>query len=296
MADSSQPSDPSLRSAAAASAGKGRVPRLLAPALSDLPVDRSPAVEGEPVEVSYSPEHPVALPPEEDRHARTVLRGKPGDSVTLFDGRGRVATARLASRGEAIVSSLRLVPRMMPQLTVGVALPRGSRAADLIDQLSQLGVDRLLPLITDHSASNGSSFRRDRLERAAVTAGKQSGRDWLMTIAEPMALFDAINGFTPCEGDADSFEVATTSSPRILALDPLGETMIIPAESDRNVCLLIGPEGGWSAAELQTMDQVTATGVDLKRWRLPTPILRVETAAVAATALIAARADWRGGR
>src|SRR5512142_942912 len=90
--------------------------------------------------------------PEQLHHIRDVLRLKSGDTVTVFDGIGREATALIVSLNQmqALLEIQQSKPAL-PQnvrITIACAIPRQSRMDDIIDQLTQLGVDSIIPLQT----------------------------------------------------------------------------------------------------------------------------------------------------
>ncbi len=90
------------------------------------------------------------LGPEESRHARKVLRLSVGQRVELFDGRGQLATAAIAAIEREVVTcrvlEVQRVPPTRPWLTVASAVPKGPRAAEMVNQLGQVGVDEWVPL------------------------------------------------------------------------------------------------------------------------------------------------------
>jgi 16S rRNA (uracil1498-N3)-methyltransferase len=148
-------------------------------------------------------------------------------------------------------------------LTLGTAFPKGERTDWLIEKAVELGVARLAPLKTARSVAAAGEGKLERLERKIVEACKQCRRDWLMELAAPTPLADFL----------------ASKPPAVVGwlLDPSGE----PADG-RCDWAAVGPEGGFTAAELEAAH---ATG-----WKivaLPGHILRIETAclAVAAKAL-----------
>ncbi|MEM6459399.1 MAG: RsmE family RNA methyltransferase [Planctomycetota bacterium] len=213
----------------------------------------------------------VTLDPDESRHARKVLRLGPGNAVTLFDGRGRIAVAELtdhaAPRAVCRVVSVREVPRPRPRLTVFAATPKGGRAEAMVDQLAQLGADAWRPLASARSVVEPGANKRRRLAAAALAAAKQSGRAWAMDVGGAI-------GF-----DAALREPAETR----LILDPIGggDDPRLNNFRGESVVLLIGPEGGWTDDE-----RAAAAAAGWRPWRIAPHVLRIETAATAATALV----------
>ncbi|MEM9883172.1 MAG: 16S rRNA (uracil(1498)-N(3))-methyltransferase [Planctomycetota bacterium] len=218
----------------------------------------------------------VTLGVDESRHARKVRRLEPGDTITLFDGRGRIAAAELvaSSDQQAVcrVAAVREVPPPRPRLTVFAATPKGGRAEAMVDQLAQLGADAWRPLASARSVVEPGANKRRRYAAAALAAAKQSGRAWAMDVGEAI-------GF-----DAALREPADTR----LILDPTGhgETHRRDVFQWESVTLLVGPEGGWTDDE-----RAAAAAAGWRPWCIGPYVLRIETAAVAATALVRYLAD-----
>ena len=211
---------------------------------------------------------------DEGKHAAAVKRLGPGERVEILNGRGLIATAIItaASRrslGVEIVGT-RFVDRPQPEVVIAAPPPKGSRAEMMIEQLSQVGVSRFVPLITQRSVVEPRETRLDKWRTiTAVESAKQCGRAWLMEIDEPMSL-------TECLICADRpLRVLADAGGR-----PCGEVMG-DAIANRPILLLVGPEGGFSEAEREAIDAAGAAPVSLGPH-----ILRVETAAVVGAGLI----------
>ena len=210
---------------------------------------------------------------DEARHLGRVLRAQPGDTVVLFDGRGRSWTARV-SRIDRDAVSLDVVaerlpaPPAGPRLTLAVALPKGDRQKWLVEKLTELGVRRFVPLDTARGVAEGGAAARARLERVVVEACKQCGRDTLMEIAAARPLTAILA--EPAAGG------------RILIADPQGDPAATIAAAAGDTIALVGPEGGFTADELAAADAGGAIRVSLGPH-----ILRVETAAIALAARFA---------
>jgi 16S rRNA (uracil1498-N3)-methyltransferase len=212
----------------------------------------------------------VALAGDEFRHLSSVMRAKIGDEVTLFDGSGAEFAARIVRLGkrdaELEVGERREISRELPfELTLAVALPKGERQKWLVEKLTELGVTRLVPLVTERGVAEATSAALERLKRGVIEASKQCGRNGLMEIAPPAAALEY-------------FRSSPQSARRLIA-DPTG------SELTRNVSgesiVAVGPEGGFSPAELQA-----ARDSQWQTVSLGPRILRVETAAIAMAALI----------
>lgn len=207
----------------------------------------------------------VQLDAKQARHARTVLRLGVGDEVELFNGSGLVAVATIENAEKEPllrVLSRRQEAPLSPAVDMAVCLPKGARAADMANQLSQLGVSRLIPLRTQRSVVDPGAGKIERLRAAAIESAKQCGRAHVMAIDEP----------------ADFGEVIGRDYAVKLLGDPGGEVISTPAGDD--TLIVIGPEGGLTDAE---REQAAAAGCRL--WAFAPHVLRIETAAAAAAAI-----------
>ena len=212
-----------------------------------------------------------SLEESESHHAARVLRKQPGDTVELFDGRGQSALAEitLVKKDRVDVRIVRLGEVQQfpqPAIHLAVAPPKGDRFRWLVEKATELGVDRLIPLLTERTVVEPGAGKLDKLQAAVVAACKQSGRNLVMQVSENTPLVD-------CLGDG-----STSATPRVVLIgDPQGEMFqpdMLPVGAGE-VLLLIGPEGGWSEAELET-----ATRAGARRIRFADQILRTETAAI----------------
>jgi 16S rRNA (uracil1498-N3)-methyltransferase len=216
---------------------------------------------------------------DEAHHLSRVSRFRIGDVVEVFDGRG------LATRSEVVVIEPRsielVILSVLPErttslnLTLATAVPKGERFDWLIEKATELGVETLIPIVTDRSVVQPGPPKLDRLRRSVIEACKQCRRDRLMTIDSPVDWARVVE--------------AVSSHVRLLA-DPDGSS---PAawpkiESGSAVTLAVGPEGGFAPAEREAAIQSgwvpIALGVNT---------LRIETAGLAGSAALFARAQDR---
>jgi 16S rRNA (uracil1498-N3)-methyltransferase len=207
---------------------------------------------------------------DEARHLVRVMRCRVGDEVVAFDGRGTSWRARVASigRDEAVLdlgaAVVEAATRDAP-LTLAVALPKGDRQKWLVEKLTELGVPRLVPLVTTRGVAEATPAAVERLGRSVIEACKQCGRDTLMAIAEPRTVAEVVAAHRAMGG--------------IVVADRGGAPL---AGFDRPVVALVGPEGGFTAEELVAVE--AAGG---RRVSLGPHVLRIETAAIALAARLA---------
>jgi 16S rRNA (uracil1498-N3)-methyltransferase len=193
---------------------------------------------------------------DEATHHLRVLRLRDGERVTVTDGRGAwrecgFGGGRLHPVGEAVRET-----RPARVLTVAVAPPKGQRLDWLVAKCTEVGIDRIVLLEAQRSVVRWDGERAarqlDRLRRIAAEAAVQSRRVWLPAVEGP--------------------EQAVAVLPGASVAEPEGR----PVGPDDTV-VAVGPEGGWSPAELELAADTVSLG--------PT-VLRVETAAVAAAVLM----------
>jgi 16S rRNA (uracil1498-N3)-methyltransferase len=220
----------------------------------------------------------LTLTGDEHRHVGRVLRARVGDRLTLFDGAGGEVEGRVArvERGEIELElgARRMVAGPATPLTLLVAVPRGARMDFLVEKTVELGVARIIPVIAERSVVrlDAEANRGARWEKIAREAARQCGRADVPVIAAPAPLGAAlVDGALPARRLA-LFEGEKTRS---LGAELAGAGPVATA-------LLVGPEGGFGAAEIAAARDAGFTSVGLGP-----RILRVETAAIAGLALLA---------
>ncbi len=202
-----------------------------------------------------------------------VMRLKPGDRVRLTDGVGNFANAVIedAHPKKSTVSLLEVVaePKKDYQLTIAVAPTKNiARYEWFIEKATEIGIDRIIPLYCDHSERE--RLRTDRLEKVTIAAMKQSLKAWLPEIQEPIS-FDAL--MKQPDLPEDLFIAWIADAVTLHLKDVL--------KPGRNVLVLIGPEGDFSATEVAKAKERGFMPVSLGKSRL-----RTETAALAACMIV----------
>jgi 16S rRNA (uracil1498-N3)-methyltransferase len=217
-------------------------------------------------------ESTVTLDPDQTRHARKVLRLRAGDPIELFDGRGRTARGviEVFEAGFTVcrVSEVAEMPPPTPRLTIATAIPKGPRADEMVNQLSQVGCDRLVPLVTQRSEVDPRDARLDKWSRIAVESAKQSHRAFVMAVEPARRLAEVM---------AEPADVKLIATIGDFGLADLGNRL----RAATQVVVLIGPAGDWTDDEL-----VAARDAGFASWTLGPNVLRVESAAVAAAAIV----------
>lgn len=211
----------------------------------------------------------------EAHHAIRVKRINNNDPVAVQDGCGRIAIGHIRQiAGSKSKPTLTIAldridsyPPITPRVEVFAALPKGDHLDRMIDQLSQLGVALVRPLICDRSQRKPDTLKPDKLARIAIESSKQCHRPWILEIADPIKFTDAI------------------LDPDALICDISAQTALAPPSNPR-IVILVGPEGGWSQHE---RDLIVTSNV--KTARFAPFVLRIESAAAAAAAIVLARAS-----
>ena len=214
-------------------------------------------------------------------HLGEVLRLRPGETVAVADGAGAWRTCtftslRAPSRrpaggrsgkaprfGLEVSGPVHVNQRLLPVLEVGFSWAKAERTEWAVAKLAELGVDLLTPLVVDRTVVRsdvGTSVRReDRLRKIVREAAMQSRRALLPEIGATQSL-DAVLG--------------RSRAAEVALAEPGGGPFSLATP-----VVLVGPEGGWSERELALVADKVSLGDG---------VLRVETAAVVAGALLTA--------
>ena len=165
-----------------------------------------------------------------------------------------------------------------PALTVAFALTKGEHPEWAVQKLTEAGVDRVIVMTTERCVVRwspaGAGRQLERLREVARQAAMQSRRAWLPAIDGPVAFSDVVAGAGAGDGAAAGGGAAGGEVASLALAVPGGDALTLATPT-----VLIGPEGGWSDAELATAPHHVGLGPH---------ILRAETAALAAGVLLAA--------
>lgn len=206
----------------------------------------------------------------EAHHVLHVMRLGVGEELTLFDGTGSEFQATIAgtTRSSIRLDILHRQPISRERKTaivLGVVWPKGDRQRWLVEKACELGVAKIVPLITKRSGEN-SKTNPAKLHRAVIETSKQCGRNVLMEIGAPLPL--------------DRFLSDLPEDAAGLLAHPGGVAWqeAQPANNDKPVAMhfAVGPEGGFEVCEVALAAAHSWNIVDLGP-----RILRIETAALA---------------
>lgn len=223
----------------------------------------------------------VPLSPEQVNYLKNVLRLQAGDPVRVFNGRDGEWRARLAAGGRRdLVLLVDTMTRTQPaagDLVLAFAPLKHARLDYLVQKAVEMGATRLMPMITRHTQV--ARVNVDRMRANAIEAAEQCGILGVPAVEEPLPFARVVAGLSPervvvfCDEEAEG--------------DPLMALMGAPSGP---MAVLIGPEGGFAEEERRAI----LVRERMVRLSLGPRVLRADTAAVAALALVqAARGDWR---
>jgi 16S rRNA (uracil1498-N3)-methyltransferase len=214
----------------------------------------------------------VELPPDTASHLARVLRARSGDGIVLFSGDGREFAGTIeqvrGSRVTAAVGVAADVDRESPlAVTLVQCVPRGDRMDFIVQKATELGVARIVPVLSQRSVvrldSRQAASKAAHWRAVAVSACEQCGRNRLPLIEPPLELINYLGG--------------SSSTHSKMVLEPALACAGSPQDLSAAVEIAIGPEGGFAAEELEAF-QVAG----FVRVQLGPRILRTETAALAA--------------
>lgn len=198
------------------------------------------------------------LAADDRHHLERVLRLRADELVTVSDGRGRWRWVRAGAPLDAI-DDVRVEAPPSHALTVAFALLKGDRNELVVQKLTELGMDRIVPIVSERCVVRWDTSRaqrqHERLVRVAREAAMQSRRTWLPEVATVASLASVLEG-------GAAMAVMEGGRPTV------GLSSIV-----------VGPEGGWSSAELTAASSTVALGDH---------VLRAETAAITSGAILGA--------
>ncbi|SEO00235.1 16S rRNA (uracil(1498)-N(3))-methyltransferase [Cryobacterium sp. TMT1-3] len=227
--------------------------------------------------IECRPGQVVSVDGAEARHAVTVSRVRPGDRLRVGNGAGLLLDGTVLT-AEAASLTLRVndaseTPAAAPRIRLVQALAKGDRDELAIQAATELGVDGVIPWSAARSITRWEGQKiakgHERWSSIVREASKQSIRAWLPDVA-------------PLVSTKQLAVLAGTT--RMLLLDPTASarlTEVAAPTDDRDILLVVGPEGGISPAELLLLEQAGASQV-----RLGDTVLRTSTAGPAALAIL----------
>ena len=239
---------------------------------------------------AYAPDAPadardIRLAADESHHLVTVNRCSRGDPVVAFNGRGREWLCECADAAKAAtllrVKESRQAAPLAHEMTLAQALPKGATMNDIVRQATEVGVARIVPLISErtqvHLDGDRAGKKTDKWRTAAIEAAKQCGNPWLPEI-------------TPIQDATAFMQSATGYDLKLIASLHAGPTTLKKVlahfaakhgHAPRKVLWLVGPEGDFSSGEM-----TTAISAGFQPVTLGPLVLRSDTAAIYALSIL----------
>lgn len=211
---------------------------------------------------------------------KDVFRFEVEDVLNIFDGQDLELQCKIFELTKKLVR-LEIVEILKSNetltqsknITLAFALLKGEHTEMVLEKCTELGVTNFQPLMTDRTVKTG--FRRERLEKIITEAAEQSGWVKLPKLEQPLKLEEFLaqtsNKSISTEGDAHRIE-----GTNIFVMDIHGESFSdLNLNLEKDICILIGPEGGWSENERDLFKKL-----NLKTFSLGSQTLRAETASI----------------
>jgi len=221
---------------------------------------------------------PLTLGGREAHHALHVLRVRRGDQVTILDGAGRELSCAVEDfdrdKVRLTILETKAVPAPPCSITLLQAVPKGKIIESIIQKATELGVARIVPLLTERVVMDldekHAERKAEKWQQVAIEAIKQCGAAWLPRVEAPI---------TPKEflARSEAFEIPLVASLQPGAQHPRNYLQKFESEhgrKPRSACVWIGPEGDFTAGEVAAIASAGALPITLGNL-----VLRVETAA-----------------
>ncbi len=216
----------------------------------------------------------VSLTGDEFRHAKSVLRLRVGDEVTLLDGSGKEYSAVVAKaeRAEFILHVLGVRDsgaEPVAQITLAIGYLKGDKTELVVQKAVELGVSRIVVFSSRYSSAYMNDNKLERLNRVSHEAAKQCRRSRAPLVVYCETLEEALKEGADCQTKLFACEFATENEGSM-------------SEIDGSCAVVVGSEGGFAEEEFTLARSLGYKGITLGR-----RILRAETAAIAMLAVVA---------
>ena len=228
----------------------------------------------------------ATLDESESHHCLNVLRLEVGDRATVFDGRGREASAVIYSKnGSRVVLKISAPAKTPPPpcaITLAQAVPKGKNMDLIVQKAVELGAARVIPLLSDRTVvqldADDIAKKREKWQAVALEACKQCGQNHLPEVAAPVSPKDFIERL-----DKKSLLLIASLQPDARTLKQvLADYSSQHGSLPREVTVFVGPEGDFTPAEI-----ALAKSHGCQPITLGPIILRTETAAIYCLSVLA---------
>jgi len=216
----------------------------------------------------------IVLTPEQSHYLKKVVRLKSHDRFIALNGQGQAWLAEIIDNSAHLLEAINETTELPVQVNLMVAIPKNG-FDDIVRAATELGVYRIIPLLTERGLVNPSPQKIDRWRKIAREAVEQSERQIIPIIEEPQPFLAILNrGANP----GTTCYIGVTRR----TVDPL----LSQLQTSTEITIAIGPEGGWTEAEIEQ-----ALAADFLPVSLGKRILRTITAPLVALAIINAYLD-----
>lgn len=235
----------------------------------------------------YLPPHlwnTAQLDEAEAHHAKRVLRLQPGTIITVFDGEGREASATIEAfhkKSAALrLGASHLTPRPTVEITLAQAIPKGRNMDLIIQKAVELGVTRIIPLVTDRTIvrCQDDEGKQERWQAIALEACKQCGQNWMPIVGAPCSLQESLQKKYP----NDLHLIASLEKEAVPMKKFFAQIRKTTAPINFSATIFIGPEGDFTPEEY-----LFARAAGCEAISLGPIVLRTETAALYCLSVLA---------
>ncbi len=221
---------------------------------------------------------------EEAKHAFCVLRMRKQAKVIAFDGLGNEYFGTLISlsskKGLMRISDIKSNPNDKVDITIAAAIPKQSKFDSIVDKATQLGVNCLIPLLSERTivkiSPDKAQEKMRRWQKIAVEAAKQCGCVCVPKIAP-------VSGFSSLVKELSSYRLSLIPS---LHKGTVSLKKVLQGSRPRKTMVFIGPEGDFTEEEVRSAEEKGAIGISLGK-----NVLRCETAVTMVLSVL--NYEWR---
>ena len=211
-------------------------------------------------------------------HLAYSLRAKRGYKITAVDGAGNCAEIELVNFDKDTIKARRVgeLKKVVVEKKIILAdcLPKQNRFDNIIEKATELGVEKIIPLISERTIMRPRDGKSERWQRIAKEAAEQCARDTIPEIGSIRELDSWLKEITPL--DEDTLLLFCWESEQDTTVRE-----VLSVNKDKNIIVLIGPEGGFSEREVQAIKSAGGVSVTLGK-----RILKTDTAAISVLAMI----------
>ena len=219
----------------------------------------------------------IRLTTPQQHYLKRVLRMQNGDRFVAMDGRGQSWIAEIRGKSAHIIELINISTELPVSITLIVALPKGNHFEQVIRSCTELGVSIFIPTISDRSLLKPSTHKVERWRKIATEAAEQSERQIVPAILNPVSFAEALTTVANTQA-AYYICVARGDTPSLWSC--------LQNESNQEIVIAIGCEGGWTAQEIEKAIELGYQPVSLGRL-----ILRAVTAPIVAVSAIVAACE-----